>query len=962
MKSRQFVRNGPWVLMVLWVVLSSAVRGEEPAPAEPLHARIDALIEAKRVGPPAALVGDAEFLRRVSLDLTGAPPSVDALRAFLADGSADKRVRAINGLLESPLFARHLATTMDVMLMERRPNTTISADDWMGFLVGAFRENRPLNELMRQILVATGRDAEPRAAARFYLDRGSEPNLITRDVGRMFLGRDLQCAQCHDHPLIDDYFQTDYHGLLAFFNPSYALTRKEEGKDKLYYAEKAGTDLTFDSVFVKNDKHLTGPRLPGMPELAEEATPPGDEYRVRPIGDTLPEPKHSRRARFASLTTAGDYRAFNENLANRLWSVMMGRGLVHPLDLFHPSNPSSHPELTRVLGEALAGLKFDTKAFLRELALTRVYQQSVELPAELAADSDRLTGTLTELKAKTAALSSAADEANTAYRQAVKAWFEAENALIPVANEELQTVAKLNEAIKKRDDAQKAADDAAAALNARRSAAKTLAEAVAKAQEASKSLGQEKELVAAAKVFSDRAEALTKEIAGLEKTSADKAAAVKPTEEPVAAAAKVVEAARAKVAPVRAGVRGKEAAANEARRVSEDRRLAFEQHQKQVLMLESVVRLRGAENASAEARRSLAAAKEAVPAAERAATEYVATVGPKETALKTAEAAAQERVKPRDEARAAVDRERKVFASVETAANAAEAARVQLPGDPTLTEAAAKLKTRTEELRSGLAVVEARAASLAMELDRATAAVEAARKALAEAIAERDRRVAAVEQARKAVGEAEARVEAARGEADSATQQVAESLGNGFFLGRLKPLTPEQLCWSVFQVTGVYDRYHKAEEAELNKAKPLDDKAKADPATLRARAIELEQRTYDKLKGNLGTFVSVYAAGPGQPQSDFFATADQALFTANGGNFNAWINPANGNLADRMGAEKDLRKSADDLYMTVLSRPPTDEEAADVVRLLTEQPRDRPGAVRELIWGLLASAEFRFNH
>ena len=78
-------------------------------------------MESARVGPPVAPANDAEFLRRVSLDLTGMPPSVEELREFLADHSADKRARAVDRLLDSPLFARHWAITLDVMLMERRP-------------------------------------------------------------------------------------------------------------------------------------------------------------------------------------------------------------------------------------------------------------------------------------------------------------------------------------------------------------------------------------------------------------------------------------------------------------------------------------------------------------------------------------------------------------------------------------------------------------------------------------------------------------------------------------------------------------------------------------------------------------------------------------------------------------------------------------------------------------------------
>ena len=270
------------------------------------------------------------------------------------------------------------------MLMERRPSRNVAAEEWQNYLLAAARENRPLNQVMGELLRADGTDPKNRGPARFYLDRELEPNLITRDVGRIFFGRDLQCAHCHDHPLVEDYRQSDYYGLLAFFAPGYDPVTKE-GAKKTAYPEKAGTDLAFDSVFVKGDHHLTGPRVPGGPELAEPVFPPGEEYRVKPAGNVLAVPRHSRRAMLASMATGGANRAFNENVANRLWAMMMGRGLVHPIDLSHPANPPSHPELLRLLGEEIAALKFDVKAFLRELALTDAYQRTIDLPGDVSA-------------------------------------------------------------------------------------------------------------------------------------------------------------------------------------------------------------------------------------------------------------------------------------------------------------------------------------------------------------------------------------------------------------------------------------------------------------------------------------------------------------------------------------------------------------------------------------------------
>ncbi len=197
-------------------------------------------------------------------------------------------------------------------------------------------------------------------------------------MGRIFFGRDLQCAQCHDSPLVDDYHQSDYKGLFAFFEGGTVVTRKEGDKDKSYFGERASGEVGFESVFIKGKKHVTAARVPGSVELAEPVFYPGDEYLTPPADGVVPVPKFIRRQQLAEQATSGGNRLFNENLANRLWAQDDGRGLVHPVDMHHSSNPASYPEVLRLLGTELAAMNFNLKAFLRELALTRVYERSID--------------------------------------------------------------------------------------------------------------------------------------------------------------------------------------------------------------------------------------------------------------------------------------------------------------------------------------------------------------------------------------------------------------------------------------------------------------------------------------------------------------------------------------------------------------------------------------------------------
>lgn len=948
-------------------LLTSAAQAADPptptpAPTPPLHERIDQLIDASHVGPPVALTGDAEFLRRVSLDLTGMPPSSEELRGFLADTAADKRAKAIDRLLESPQYSRHLATTLDIMLMERRPNKDVTAEEWQNYLLQAARENRPLNQVLKEVLSADGADAKLRPAARFYLDRGAEPNLITRDVGRIFFGRDMQCAQCHNHPVIDDYQQSDYHGLVAFFTPAYALVRKEGGKDQTVFAEKAGGDLTFDSVFVKDDKHLTGPRILGETELVEPQFPPGEEYQVKPAANVLPVPKFSRRAQLASHVTGGTNRSFNENIANRLWAMLMGRGLVHPLDLHHPANPPSHPELMALLADEIVARNYDTKGFIRELALTRTYQRVIDLPADQAPHPEEAASTLAELKTRTEALKTASEAARKEYGQAIKDWHAAETTLVPAAAEQEQALAKHAAVGKKHDEAQKAVNDHLALINTREDVGKTLAEAAGKAQEAAKKLPAEKDLAAAAQKFVDRSNALIAEVAALKKASPDKAAALAKVSEELAAAAKPVEAARAKATPLREVVRQKEQVVLAARRKTAESKVVFERHKRQVDRLEAFVQRETLRGQAAAVAQAVATSREAVAQAQKLAKDFEPDLQQHQTKVKEADQARLALEKTKNDAQAALAGQEKLVASVVAALTATDAARQQLPDDPTLTEAAQKLKAKADELRSVAATRTTQVDAAAAELKKGAEALALANQRLDASKAEKARRDSLVAAAQKKLAEDESQGESLESEISAATEQLATLQSNSFDMAQLKPLTPEQMCWSILKVTGIYDRYRQTEEAELNKTKPMDEAAKNDPAQVRARGLELEQRTFDKLKGNVASFVAVYGAGAGQPQNDFFATVDQALFAANGGVVNSWLAPAGGNVAERMAAEKDAAKAAEDLYVTMLTRLPSPEESADVVRVLNEQAANKPAAVQELVWGLVTSAEFRFNH
>ncbi len=956
------------MLGLCWLV------GAAEPPQAPLHVRIDQILEKDQVGPPVEIAGDAEFLRRVTIDLSGMPPTPTELSQFLDDRDPEKRAKAIDRLLDSPLFVRQWATTLDVMWMERLPVQQVPSEKWEAFLYEAARRNRPIPELVAEILQTDGGDPSRRTPARFYLDRNSEPNRIARDVGRLFLGRDMQCAQCHNHPLVDDYRQSDYQGLLAFFSPGAELVRMEGTKKTTFFPESAAKDLTFDSVFVKDDRHVTGPRLPGGIELDEPSFPPGDEYRVKPVGLTMPVPRHSRRAMLAALIANGKLEAFNQNLANRLWAMMMGRGLVHPLDMNHPGNPPIHPELLAMLGREIAAMNFDTKRFLRELARTRAYQRTSLLTESVPALSSEFATALTSARSRTAELEAASDRADEAFRSAEKAWHHAEAALVPIVDDHEKALSAHAAASKKADEARTAATTAESAAVSGRETARVLTEAAAKAAEAAKKLPKEKTVTDAADVFTKRSAAHVTEQAALEKARLEKAAAAKKAVDELATAAVRIESLRARIREVRATVRVAEAHFAEIRRHRAEARSTLENHRRRLATLEAYGKWDEIRNRLDRHRRERDDLSIGLAKASRQAEDQKAVVRSRRDELRKATESRIRAEADHAQAAADLDRRKKASSGIDAALSAVRSAMEGLPDDPDLKAVTRTLETKTGQIRASLAALVNRVDQRRSSRDRAAASERTASEALQTAESAAQTAEREVLAARRKIEAEPARAIALRNELAAASEELSSLLANRFAMAALRPLTPEQLYWSALQVTGLYQRTRAGEEARMDQVRPrfaavagaavalLDEEWSRTPEGLRDRALQIEQQTHKLLKSGLASFIQIYGAGPGQPQGDFFATAEQALFASNGGPINQWIAPAQGNVVQQMIAETDTRKAADHLYRTILSRPPTSPEIDEVARLLAVPAPQKPPVVQELVWGLLTSAEFRFNH
>ena len=830
---------------------------------EPLHERIDRLVEADQVTPLAPAAGDADFLRRVDLDLIGRVPSVAEAQTFLADTAATKREALVDRLLAAPEFARHMSDVFDIALMERRPDKLIPTPEWRKFLFESFLANKPFDQLAREILGADGADPKLRPAAKFYLDRDGETNLLTRDVARMFFGRDVQCSQCHDHPLIDDYLQADYYGLFAFLNRSFIFTGAD---NKAVFAERAEGDVAYQSVFDPTQKGKTGPKLFDSEPIQEPTFAKGDEYTVKPADKVRPIPQFSRRAQLAAEATNGHNRAFNRNIANRLWAIVMGRGLVDPVDLHHSGNPPANPALLDMLADELAAIKFDTKAFVRELVLTRTYARAVDLPVDLRHQGAEAGPALAKTDEELKRLSAAVEQSQLAVDKARADYTAARKAAAPLVDELAKAQSAATEAKKSADAARAALASARADLAAKQQVSALLAEAAAKTQAVVQKLPADKELNDAAGKFKARADSVAAEVVALGKTVPTREAAIKPAADALAAADKTLAGVTAKhnaaQQPVRALAKSFAAAAE---RLRSDQ-FAQRQVQRRVADLKALVEFARASDAADASQVALPAAQAAIEAAKPAIAAAMAQAATQSAVLAEAQQTAAAAGANVAAAKRQSAEKKSVVDAVNEAFSKTELARQKLPDDMELAQASQKLKARLDALTNDLKPLDTNVADAVAEQTQAAAKVASAKTAADAAAAQL---AAAQQKLTSAEGRGITAFEKAakdKASVDTAAADLATRLSRRGAVAGLKPLSPEQLAWSVMQVVGQVEQQARR-EAEWGKKNPSDPAKPAPDAVAKAQAIE--QAVYDKLGGNVGPFVSLFAAAPGQPQQDF---------------------------------------------------------------------------------------------
>lgn len=369
----------PLLLGLLFVVPVNRLRAQ----TQPLRERIDAAVRAvwdREKITPARPASDAEFLRRVYLDLTGSVPTYEETLAFLDNKGPNKRDALIDRLLSDPRYAQHQADVWDMVLFGRRPPgyDTDKREGFQAWLKSRFEKNVPYDAWARDLLKAEGNSAEN--GALFYVQYRNAPEDATEAITQTFLGVQLQCARCHDHPT-ESWTQLDFYGMAAFLARLDVVTTGKKGNLTVYaIGEHEVGDIQFtgpakDAAPGKKGEPVRPKFLQG-PVLDEPPTAKGAKPVRFAANKPPPRPKFSRKDQLADWITRADNPYFARAVANRIWAQFLGRGIVHPVDNLSPSNKPSVPGLLDTLARELIAHKFDLKWLIREIVSSQTYQLS----------------------------------------------------------------------------------------------------------------------------------------------------------------------------------------------------------------------------------------------------------------------------------------------------------------------------------------------------------------------------------------------------------------------------------------------------------------------------------------------------------------------------------------------------------------------------------------------------------
>jgi hypothetical protein len=315
---------------------------------------------------PSDLCTDAEFIRRVYLDLTGLPPTPEEVKKFINDPQPTrvKRDALIDQLIGSPDFIEHWTNKWaDLLQVNRKFLGDQGAKALREWIRNAIAENMPYDKFVHLVLTASGSNVENPPASYFKVLR--DPASLAENTTQLFLAVRFNCNKCHDHPF-ERWTQDQYYQTAAFFGH---VGRAEDPKFKGQKIGGSAVEGAVPLVEVISDqkagdvKHertgaITAPKLPYEHKDLAAATMP-------------------RRDQFARWVTSKENQYFAKSYVNRIWSYLLGVGIIEPVDDIRAGNPPSNPKLLDRLTQEFIDSGFDTRKMIRTICQSRAYQHSV---------------------------------------------------------------------------------------------------------------------------------------------------------------------------------------------------------------------------------------------------------------------------------------------------------------------------------------------------------------------------------------------------------------------------------------------------------------------------------------------------------------------------------------------------------------------------------------------------------
>jgi hypothetical protein len=308
--------------------------------------------------PPSPQASDAEFMRRAYLDAAGILPKPAEVEQFLADKSPGKRGRLIDSLMQRPEFVDYWAYKWsDLLLVSSNHLANDEMWSYYNWIHDSVAQNKPWNQFAYQVITATGNTLENGAANYWLIHR--DPLDISENMTQAFMGINISCAHCHNHPLAK-WTQKDYYGMANLFArvrlKTFAPTGQRPAVGPLF------NDVTVYSAptgeFMDDRLMIPLPPKPlGATELSSEA--PGDT-----------------RLYFAKWLTAPENPFFARNIVNRVWRNFMGRGLIESVDDLRDTNPATNDELLNALVKDFVAHNFDVDYLIRTIMKSATYQTS----------------------------------------------------------------------------------------------------------------------------------------------------------------------------------------------------------------------------------------------------------------------------------------------------------------------------------------------------------------------------------------------------------------------------------------------------------------------------------------------------------------------------------------------------------------------------------------------------------